>query len=139
MSNLIKLKNVNKSFDGIKKIKVLKKLSFNFKKGKVYSIVGPSGSGKSTLLNLLSLIDRPNSGIISLENKTIFKFAPGCLFMTFWRVISARSEHISEEIISHEKKSIFVLFSHFSQKNMCCLKRQSCPHWDVPQNKTLIF
>ena len=71
MSNLIKLKNVSKSFDGINKIKVLKKLSFNFKKGKVYSIVGPSGSGKSTLLNLLSLIDRPNSGIISLENNQI--------------------------------------------------------------------
>ncbi len=71
MSNLIKLTNVTKSFDGIKKIKVLKKISFNFKKGKVYSIVGPSGSGKSTLLNLLSLIDRPNSGIISIENNQI--------------------------------------------------------------------
>ena len=30
--------------------------------------MGPSGSGKSTLLNLLSLIDRPTSGAISIEN-----------------------------------------------------------------------
>ena len=33
--------------------------------------MGPSGSGKSTLLNLISLIDRPSSGIIKFENKQI--------------------------------------------------------------------
>ena len=33
--------------------------------------MGPSGSGKSTLLNLLSLIDRPNSGSIIIDNKQI--------------------------------------------------------------------
>ena len=55
----------------LKKIKVLKKISYNFKKGKIYSLMGPSGSGKSTLLNLFSLIDRPNSGSIFFENKQI--------------------------------------------------------------------
>ena len=54
-----------------KKIKVLKKITYNFKKGKIYSLMGPSGSGKSTLLNLLSLIDRPNSGSIFFENKSV--------------------------------------------------------------------
>ena len=33
--------------------------------------MGPSGSGKSTLLNLLSLIDRPSSGIMKYGNKQI--------------------------------------------------------------------
>ena len=71
MNNLIKISKLNKSFEGIKKINVLKSISYNFKKGKIYSLMGPSGSGKSTLLNLLSLIDRPTSGSITYENKKI--------------------------------------------------------------------
>jgi len=71
MNNLIELKNINKSFDNLKKIQVLKKISYKFKKGKIYSLMGPSGSGKSTLLNLISLIDRPNSGTISIDKKVI--------------------------------------------------------------------
>ena len=71
MNNLVRLTNINKSFDTFKKVKVLKKISYNFKKGKIYSLMGPSGSGKSTLLNLISLIDRPSSGTISIDNKII--------------------------------------------------------------------
>ncbi len=71
MNNLIKLSNLSKSFDNFKKTKVLKKISYKFEKGKIYALMGPSGSGKSTLLNLLSLIDKPTSGNISIENKII--------------------------------------------------------------------
>ena len=71
MNDLIDLKNINKSFDTFKKIKVLNKISYKFKKGKIYSLMGPSGSGKSTLLNLISLIDRPSSGSIYLEKEQI--------------------------------------------------------------------
>ena len=71
MSDLIELSNINKSFDNFKKVKVLKKISYKFRKGKIYSLMGPSGSGKSTLLNLLSLIDRPSSGFISFEKKQV--------------------------------------------------------------------
>jgi len=71
MSNLIQLSNINKSFLSLKRINVLKKISYKFKSGKIYSLMGPSGSGKSTLLNLLSLIDRPSSGTIIIDNKKI--------------------------------------------------------------------
>ena len=71
MSNIIELNNISKTFDNQKKISVLKNLSFKFKKGKIYSLSGPSGSGKSTLLNLLSLIDRPSSGDIKIDNRNI--------------------------------------------------------------------
>ena len=71
MNNLIQLKNLHKNFNISKKVKVLKKISYKFQQGKIYSLIGPSGSGKSTLLNLLSLIDRPSSGSIFIENKMI--------------------------------------------------------------------
>ena len=71
MNNIVQVSNLTKTFENLKKIKVLKKISYKFKKGKIYSLMGPSGSGKSTLLNLLSLIDRPNSGSIIIDNKKI--------------------------------------------------------------------
>jgi len=71
MSNIIELNNISKSFHNQKKIIVLKNLNFKFQKGKIYSLSGPSGSGKSTLLNLLSLIDRPSSGNIKIDNQNI--------------------------------------------------------------------
>ena len=71
MNDFIQISNINKSFDSSKRIRVLKKVSYKFKKGKIYSLMGPSGSGKSTLLNLLSLIDRPTSGSIAIENNKI--------------------------------------------------------------------
>ena len=71
MNNIIELKNISKVFDNQKKITVLKNLNFKFKKGSIYSLSGPSGSGKSTLLNLLSLIDRPTSGNLKIDNHNI--------------------------------------------------------------------
>ena len=73
MNNFLKVQNISKSFKTEKTIKVLKNLSYNFDKGKMYSLMGPSGSGKSTLLNLISLIDRPTSGVIKFnENQVNF-------------------------------------------------------------------
>ncbi len=71
MSNSIVLKNIGKKYISQTNIKVLNDISFTFKKGKIYSLVGPSGSGKSTFLNLLSLIDKPNSGSIEILGKKI--------------------------------------------------------------------
>ena len=71
MNNFIELSNLTKTFVAKKNIKVLKKINFKFKLGKIYSLMGPSGSGKSTLLNLISLIDRPSSGLIKFQNQQI--------------------------------------------------------------------
>jgi ABC-type lipoprotein export system ATPase subunit len=71
MSNLIILDKISKSFLTNKKINVLNKINYKFSKGKIYSLVGPSGSGKSTLLNILSLIDKPSMGKLSIEGKDI--------------------------------------------------------------------
>jgi len=71
MNSFLQLKNISKHFNTDKKIKVLKNLSYNFNKGKMYALMGPSGSGKSTLLNLISLIDRPSVGSIQFDENIV--------------------------------------------------------------------
>ena len=71
MNNFLELKTISKNFNTEKKIKVLKNLSYNFNKGKMYALMGPSGSGKSTLLNLISLIDRPTLGSIKFNDELV--------------------------------------------------------------------
>jgi ABC-type lipoprotein export system ATPase subunit len=71
MNNFLELKTISKNFNTEKKIKVLKNLSYNFKKGKMYALMGPSGSGKSTLLNLISLIDKPSIGSINFDGNPV--------------------------------------------------------------------
>jgi ABC-type lipoprotein export system ATPase subunit len=71
MNNLISIKNISKSFLNNKKITVLRKINYSFSKGKIYSLVGPSGSGKSTLLNILSMIDKPTTGSLLIDNDII--------------------------------------------------------------------
>ena len=73
MNSLITLKKISKSFPINKKLVVLKKIDYSFSQGKIYSLMGPSGSGKSTLLNILSMIDKPTSGSL-LINDTLIDF-----------------------------------------------------------------
>ena len=58
-------------FKGLKKLEVLKNISFRLKKGEMVALVGPSGSGKSTLLNLVGLLEELKTGKIFLNNKLI--------------------------------------------------------------------
>ena len=71
MSKFISLKKISKDFSDNKKISVLKKINYTFSKGKIYSLMGPSGSGKSSLLNILSMIDKPSSGTLIIDDSEI--------------------------------------------------------------------
>jgi putative ABC transport system ATP-binding protein len=51
-------------------------VDLNFAQGKFYALVGPSGSGKTTLLNLLSLLDYPDSGTITVGGTTLQPKSP---------------------------------------------------------------
>ena len=65
MNSYINFKLISKSYHNSKNISVLKKISFNFQSGKIYSLI-VSGSGKSTLLNIISLIDTPSAGNLEI-------------------------------------------------------------------------
>ena len=67
---LLSLQNISFSYD---RTPVLKDLSYEFEKGKMYCIIGKSGAGKTTLLSLLSGLAKPTAGDIIYDGKSISK------------------------------------------------------------------
>src|SRR6266496_5476710 len=70
---MIDLVQVSKVFDGKRKATALENVELHIPKSEVVSIVGPSGSGKSTLLNLIGGLDRPTSGEIRIDGRSVAK------------------------------------------------------------------
>ena len=66
--SLLSLQNISFSYD---KTPVLRDISYEFEKGKMYCIIGKSGAGKTTLLSLLSGLATPTSGDIIYDGKNI--------------------------------------------------------------------
>lgn len=67
--SVLEVSNISKSFD---RTQVLKDISFTLEKGQVVSIIGSSGSGKTTLLRCLNFLERPDNGIIRVNNEVLF-------------------------------------------------------------------
>lgn len=69
MSIILQIKNISKSFSGLK---VLDNINLQIEKGKVHALMGENGAGKSTLMNILVGLLRGDEGKIVLENENIF-------------------------------------------------------------------
>jgi putative ABC transport system ATP-binding protein len=80
MAEIIKVSSVTKTYhrDSLE-IPVLHNISLSIKEGEFIALMGPSGSGKTTLLNLISGIDRPSSGSISIGDIDIAKLGESAL------------------------------------------------------------
>ena len=46
-------------------------LSLHIKAGEIFGLMGYSGAGKSTLLRLINLLERPDSGSVSVDGQTL--------------------------------------------------------------------
>ena len=69
---LISIKSLSRVYqEGAARHTVLDDLTLDIAEGEIVVLLGRSGSGKSTLLNLLSGIDRPDSGDIRIRNENI--------------------------------------------------------------------
>jgi putative ABC transport system ATP-binding protein len=66
--NIISATDLNKNFDALQ---VVKGVNLSVKTGEFISIVGKSGCGKTTLLSLLSGLERPSSGRVTLNGTEI--------------------------------------------------------------------
>jgi putative ABC transport system ATP-binding protein len=69
---LVKVRNLSKSYEqGGRKRQILDTLDIDIIEGEFFVLLGKSGSGKSTLLNLVSLIDKPDTGQIFIQDTEI--------------------------------------------------------------------
>ena len=67
-SNILQVKNLSKSFGGLKAIS---NCSLKIKKGSITGIIGPNGSGKTTLFNLIAGNLKSSQGKILFNNEDI--------------------------------------------------------------------
>jgi putative ABC transport system ATP-binding protein len=69
---MITLNNVSKRYQmGSTTVSALDSVSLQIDQGEFVVVLGPSGSGKTTLLNLISALDVPTDGKITINNKAI--------------------------------------------------------------------
>lgn len=70
---LISVRNVTKRY---RSRIALDHVSIEVQKGEIFGLIGPNGAGKSTFISLLATINRPDSGDILVDGKSIVKM-PG--------------------------------------------------------------
>lgn len=70
---ILKVTNISKSFGGLR---VLNNVNLSVKKGSIHALIGPNGAGKTTLLNIISGIEKSDSGEIFFKGRNINKLFP---------------------------------------------------------------
>lgn len=70
MDTLLKIENINKSFDGVK---ALNNFSCDVHENEIVGLIGPNGAGKSTLFNVITGFIESNNGNIEFDGKAITK------------------------------------------------------------------
>ena len=68
MAALLEINGLDKSFG---EQRVLRNINLEVERGKIFAIMGPSGAGKTTLLRILNLLEKPDTGSITLDGDTI--------------------------------------------------------------------
>lgn len=109
VENVCKYYGINKNAavkmlnEGVEKDVIYKKtgvavalhnVSFDVKKGEIFTIIGLSGSGKSTMIRCLNLLHRPTSGKILFKGKDI-------------------SEYDKPELLDFRRHKITMVFQNF--------------------------
>ncbi|WP_395463266.1 ABC transporter ATP-binding protein [Wolbachia endosymbiont of Cantharis cryptica] len=61
----LELTSIDKSFEG--NSAVIKDINLSVAKGQVVALIGSSGSGKTTILQIAGLLDKPTSGIVTID------------------------------------------------------------------------
>ena len=68
---LLEMKNICKSFPGVKAVKALQSVEFQLKAGEIHALLGENGAGKSTLIKVLGGIYIAEEGEIKIDGKPV--------------------------------------------------------------------
>ena len=74
MAAILEAKNLQKIYTtrfGGNQVQALSNVSFSVEQGEYVAIMGESGSGKTTLLNILAALDKPTSGEVLLDGRSL--------------------------------------------------------------------
>ena len=103
---LLEVTNLKKIYTtrfGGNKVQALSNVNFSVEKGEFVAIMGESGSGKTPLLNILATLDKPTSGEILLDGKSLV--------------------HISDkEVSAFRRKNLGFVFQDFNLLDTFSLK-----------------
>ncbi len=95
---LLEVKNLSKKFNNEY---IFKDISFNLKKGEIFSIIGKSGIGKSTIGKIIMGIEKKTDGEIIFENSDISKRKVTDIQMIFQDPYTSLNEAMTiEQILS---------------------------------------
>jgi simple sugar transport system ATP-binding protein len=67
-NEIVTMKGIYKSFPGVN---ALEDVDFTLRKGEIHALVGENGAGKSTLIKVLTGVERPDKGTITLAGKEV--------------------------------------------------------------------
>ena len=70
---ILEAKNVFLSFHGVA---ALTNVSFEVRKGEIFSIIGPNGAGKTCMMNCINGLYHPKQGRLLFKGNDITKYSP---------------------------------------------------------------
>jgi len=78
MESIVSLTGVTRDYQqGEVVVHALRGVDLEFRRGEFTAIAGPSGSGKTTLLNVMSGLDQPTSGTVTVDGQTVNGMSKG--------------------------------------------------------------
>ena len=101
---MIQIENLYKTFHlKTGDVVALDGVSLQISDGDIYGVIGYSGAGKSTLVRCINLLEKPDSGSVTVEGTRLF-----------WTDESGKTACLPEKEVNRVRKGIGMIFQHFN-------------------------
>ncbi len=102
---MIEITNLSKHYKlKDKVVDALDDVSLKIEDGKIYGIIGYSGAGKSTLVRCINLLEKPDSGLVKIDETTLFNA----------KEEDKKKDYLKGKKLNNVRKNIGMIFQHFN-------------------------